>query len=486
MAFPVILVNSATGTDGICSGAGPATALAGVNNASSDGAGTTVTLPAGTDLSGVATDGSHVLYFADTTAGHRRFTTITGSAGSGGATPTVTVSPALSISIVNKTWAIGGKLATIGSTSSEVLFDNNGAAGDAMPGWAVEMESGHTETIGTTFDMRRSGDQTSGPITLRGASGAATRPVVTFSNNGNALLARGNWIIIRDFELQNSNATKTASVGIAGGSVSHVCAINMKIAHSTNKFWKAHTSAETGTLVITDCEYGFCANVGIGITGTGCRTIITNNWIHDCGSNGIAISGGSSIECVGNLFDTNAGDGIQHTGASSGTQANLLAYNTFYNNTGDGAEFNSAPGNGQSIGMTVLNNIFANNGGYGLNFSGASMSGAALTSVYSLFRGNNFFTNTSGKYNPSDLLSENETTADPQFTDAANGDFSIGTNLKATGYPLGGTLTIGAGSATYSYLDPGAAQRQEPTSSGTTAIEITSPIVISAGGRVGY
>ena len=32
-------------------------------------------------------------------------------------------------------------------------------------------------------------------------------------------------------------------------------------------------------------------------------------------------------------------------------------------------------------------------------------------------------------------VSINESTADPQFTDAAAGDFTIGTNLKALGWP---------------------------------------------------
>src|SRR5678815_5877712 len=91
------------GTDGVCSRAGPATALGGVNNASTDGAGTTVTVQAGVDWTGVATDGSHVLYFADSTAGNRRYTTITGTAGSGGATPTLTVSPALGLTAVSYT-----------------------------------------------------------------------------------------------------------------------------------------------------------------------------------------------------------------------------------------------------------------------------------------------------------------------------------------------------------------------------------------------
>ncbi len=52
---------------------------------------------------------------------------------------------------------------------------------------------------------------------------------------------------------------------------------------------------------------------------------------------------------------------------------------------------------------------------------------------------------------------DNALALDPQFTDAANGDFSIGTNLKAQGF-----LGVFPGSLSTGYLDVGAAQRQEP------------------------
>jgi hypothetical protein len=457
MAFPVILVNNTQGTDGLCSGAGPATALFGVNNGSTDGAGTTVTLSAGTDLSGVATDGSHALYFNDTTAGNRKYTTITGSAGSGGATPTVTVSPALAATVTNKTWAIGGKLATIGGTSSKLLFDNNGAAGDAMPGWTVQMENAHVETIAATFDTRRAGDQTSGPITLKGAAGV----VITFSNNGNGFVCRGSYQVFQGFEVRNSNATKTASVAFSTASA-HWGIIGVKVSHSTNKFWKALVENSAGGFLLQDCEIGFCANIGADLTG-GARYRILNNYIHDCGATaGIETTSTSltGLLFYGNIIANNTGDGLRMTGASANAQCIEILQNTFYNNTSDGVELTAVDGNGQSLSLVIANNIFANNGAYGLNFSAATDIG--LLSDLVAILNNDYFTNSTAATNPTlTLSSSGAQTGDPGFTNAAGGNFSIGTNLRAKGYPVGGTLAIGTGSLTFSFVDIGAAQRDE-------------------------
>lgn len=58
-------------------------------------------------------------------------------------------------------------------------------------------------------------------------------------------------------------------------------------------------------------------------------------------------------------------------------------------------------------------------------------------------------------------LTANDTTADPQFTNAAGLDFSVGTNAKAKGWP-----TTFLGTNTTSYVDTGAVQREEPTGGG--------------------
>src|SRR5574343_1935860 len=116
-AYPVILVDSATGSDSAASGAGPATALTGTG-AGTDAGGTVVSLDGSPSLAGVNTDGSHVIYLVDSTAGHRNFAAINDK---NDTTKTVTVEQAFTGSLpATKSWAIGGKRASIGAASSKI------------------------------------------------------------------------------------------------------------------------------------------------------------------------------------------------------------------------------------------------------------------------------------------------------------------------------------------------------------------------------
>lgn len=465
MALPVILVDSSTGSDSAASGAGPSTALTG-SSASTDGGGTTVTLDGSPDLTNVATDGSHVIYLADSTAGARNFGKITGKDNSA---KTVTVADAFGTSLSGLSWAIGGKRASIAGTASKKLFDNNSAAGDAMPGWVVEMQSGHVETIAATFNFWRSGDTTSGPVTLRGASGAATLPVLTFSNNGVMLAQYNDSLVLRDFELRNSNATKTASAAVSrAANGSYLQCDGLRIDHATDRVWKA-IAGDWTNLSVRNCTIGNCASVGIDLEGHSTLRIL-NNWVYSCGGHGINLQGtgyyGAAI--IGNIFHGNSGDGIR-IGLGSNTPADyagvFLWGNTCNANSGDGIEIEGA-NRDYSNALTCANNILSNNGAYGLNCSHGSASQALYDAVATLFFGNATYNNTSGAVNPAALTIGEGATSDPSYVDAAGGNFSLGTNLKGLGYPLGGTLPIGKYSATNSYVDPGAAQRQESGSGG--------------------
>lgn len=470
MAYPTILIDSATGSDSAASGAGPTTALTGTA-ASTDVAGTVVTLDGSPDLSGVATDGSHVLYLAVATAGARNFSAITATDNSA---KTVTVANAYTGSLSSLSWAIGGKRASIGSSTSIKLASNNSTAGDAMPGWTIQMASGHTETMSSSLDWRRAGDSTDGPIIFQGEPGAATRPVLTFSNNGNCIVCRGAGQVYQYFDMANTNATKTASVAVTSGSNGPAILRGLKIAHSTNKFWKG-VSVGNGGYKVLDCEVGYCANVGIDFANQ--LAIAHNCYIHHCTSHGIVISS-AAIACnlIGNVIAYNGGDGV-NSGLTGGSYAYaaVVMHNTFHGNTGDGVEF-TANSVRTFHDTDFYNNIFSYNGGYGVNYSGASASDTAALFNLLIFRGNNFYQNTSGKYNLSPFTTSlDETTTSPSnvaisattdYAGVTNGsDFSIGTNLKATGYPVGGSLNVGTYSNTESYVDPGAAQRAEPPSS---------------------
>lgn len=456
MALPVILVDSSSGSDSQASGAGPSTALFGTTDASTDGTGLIVTLTAGTDLTSVAVDGSHVIFVNDATAGARNFGKITAKAGSGGATPTVTVSNAFGLSLTTKSWAIGGKRASIGSTTSRKLTENNSGSGDAMPGWVIELQSGHSETIAATFTFRRSGDATDGAVVLRGASGAATLPLITCSADVTAITLRANGIRLLDFELRNTAAGKTASIGIGNASGGECLARRIKISHATNYFRRGLADQGNGSIVAEECEIGYCSNVGIQ-SDSATPIPIVGNYIHDCGSHGILINTSGVGRLVAfNICESNGGDGLNYAGAGADDfpQGLQIFGNTFYNNTSDGIQI--AGNNWRTLGlMQIRNNIFANNGAYGINLTTATAAHLAYRNA--AITHNAFYLNSSGKYTPSGLTSDSEQTSDPQFTDAANGDFSLGTNLKGLGFPD----PVGKYSPTRSYTDIGAAQRQE-------------------------
>lgn len=474
MAFPVILVNSATGSDTAASGAGPGTALSGAATASTDATGLIVTVAATTDLTNVAVDGSHVIYLADATAGKRNFGKITAKAGSGGATPNVTVADAFGINQITKDWAIGGVRAKMSSTASYKLFDNNATAGDAMPGWAIEMQSGHVETIvgdGTNrVVIRRSGDTTSGRIILRGTLAAATMPVLTFPTNGAAFLGAttSDLLTFRDFEVKNSNATKTASVAFDPGAsgVSAWQLINIRVRDAANKFWRAVNIQ--GPMTIRDCEIANCANVGIIFAG-GTGATIRNNWIHACTSHGISAPtvDDTGTLIYGNLITGNSGDGMNlNCSATTNARRSLIVQNTIDNNTGSGIDIGNA--NRSLDALAVLNNILSNNGTYGLKFSNASATQAFLDATGIFVSNNGTFNNTTSAYLPTGY-GASDPALNPTFTNTGGNDYSVGTNLKAKGYPIGGALTVGTTSSTNSYVDIGAAQRQEPVGGGAVA-----------------
>jgi hypothetical protein len=392
---------------------------------------------------------------------------------------TVTVDTAFPVSGSGITWAIGGKRATLAGTNSKKLFDNNSAAGDVAAGWTVELESGHTETITATFDLRRNGDATNGPVTLRGAVGAATRPVITFSNNSACFQPRGSFGSIENLDLVNTNATKTASTGVLLQSTANVFRIqNMRIGHATNKFWKginisAQTAAVYDTLVLS------CANTGIEISQA---AMVRNCAVLSGGGSGIVPSV-AGVQIIGNLIAYNATDGVNNTLASASVaQPSSYIHNTFHGNGSDGLELTATPTNHRVFdNLEISSNIFSQNGAYGINCSGAGVTAQSLAAAQVMFLANTFYGNVTGKYLPTDLQSLTETTTDPSgglssastdYTGASGGtDFTIVSALKGLGYPGSGRV-VGSNSSTVSYADPGVAQRQEPAGGGGGGLKL--------------
>ena len=455
MALPTILINSAAGSDTAASGAGPNNALTGSAGVTSAD-GLTVVLDGSPDLTNVETDGSHVLFMSDTNVGSRNFGKITGKANSG--TPTAQVTVAAAFQPLNTdAWAIGGERASIGSTTSRKLVDNNSAVGDAQAGWTISFGSGHTETLSATLNIRVSGDTTSGLFYFVGPL-AGTTPILTFSNNGDGIILRNTREFLGRLELRNSHATKTASRGIVA-LTTYQTIDGVKINHSTDLFLNG-IDYRSNAVCVKNCDIGYCAGNGIESSAgtTFVRIRFLNNFIHNCTGIGASLRGDMvSLVFYGNIVYANGGDGaiVTNVAGDSGRHF-LIAHNTFDANTGDGLEV----ANDLVTPADVLNNIFSNNGGYGLKFSSGSATADYISGSGWIVDCNDTYNNTSGGYLPASY-GTNDPGTNPTYKNASGGDFSIGTNLKAKGYPIGGSLYVGRTSATYSYVDPGAAQRQE-------------------------
>ena len=164
------------------------------------------------------------------------------------------------------------------------------------------------------------------------------------------------------------------------------------------------------------------------------------------GGNGYQATSSGEIRIVHCLCYGNSATGIT---PNQGTTA--IINTTVHSNTGassDGYSFGAAGFN-----ITIWNCIFSSNGRYGINFG--SSTGHSPNINY-----NNFHSNGTAARN-NIAAGANDLALDPQYTDASNGNFTIGTNLKAAGFP--GLFPRGV---TTGYLDMGAVQRQEPAGGG--------------------
>jgi hypothetical protein len=399
MALPTILINATGGSDSAASGAGPTTALAGTAASFS---GAVVTLDGSPDLSGVATDGSHVLYLVTSTGS--RFFKIT-AADNGADTVTVTPNPAGTAS--GLTWAIGGKRASLTSTSSQFLINNGASLGDAKAGWTIRFESGHTETASARVNCYATGDTTDGPVVIEGASG--TRPIIT--------LSAADWVVRTGYQAyKNFNLAGTGGAGDAFVDVSTDVTVyhGLQISGFSGVLFGASGGAGLLNGRITGCEL-----VGGSVAVKIEKCTVAGNKIYDQTSHGIEGPSGSIVSNIlWNLIYNVSGDGIKITQDRVDGFANcVIANNTIEDATGDGIEYT---GDGKGAGkLIIFNNLITNCGGYGINF--VSLTAAKMLAYGSFVSHNNTYNNTSGASNLSGVL-ENDAGTNPSYT--GGGDYT--------------------------------------------------------------
>lgn len=201
-------------------------------------------------------------------------------------------------------------------------------------------------------------------------------------------------------------------------------------------------SNNTKSPVYTYCE--FTSTLGIGCTNS---TAIEGGrfffcYFHD-GTHGFYGSNVSLCEFLNCLFVNLSSAGI--------ATANILTGGGIIGCTfvGNGSTGTAIDIEGTASYCTIRNNIFYN-WNFGIEWASGYVNGELTDEDF-----NDFFNNGTDVVNI--IKGDNDLALDPQFTDAGGGDYSIGTNLKAKGFPSG----FPGLSTTTSYFDIGAVQRQE-------------------------
>jgi hypothetical protein len=497
--YPVINFDSDNGeTAPLASGAGPAIALTGAS-ASTDAGGTVVTLDGSPDLSGVAIDGSHVIYLDDATAGNRRWAAINAK---DDVADTVTVEQAFAGTLSGLSWAIGGELDGLDAAAHRLLWRNNGSAGDAVGDWAFEFEAGggndyplssalQFECVADSTDKRGwvfSGANGKAHIyggRGTGGTGLGFDPLVQILGS--------NYLVRFERIKFESSGSQEIQYLVGRGGTGIILTVNecefysflsSKPTSSYNeKAVSWNDSSGHKGLWISNCYFKWfwsavpTYNGSQPYIGGG----ISNSYFYECVTC-ISMSRLHFQSVVNNVFDTCGDSGtsvapvIVTPHVSFGGRGSYIANNTFHNSASDDIQI--SPGGAKH--GSIINNISYR---CGRNF--INLTAAAGPSLGTIVDYNLVYLPTSGKFSTNlkddlNLWGANDpSSADPLFTDAVNGNFELKTNspAKAAGYPSS-SESIGANvMATNTFVDLGAAQRQEPQGGGVP--QIIRPSIIN-------
>jgi hypothetical protein len=403
--------------------------------------GTTVTFSGAIDLSAVPIDGSATIWINDATNSNSKIFKIT-SVNDGADTLVVSVAP--TGSIATSTWGIGGQF----------VYDSARFEGSLDAGWTAIINNTPASKAADFFTMRAVGDTTTGPITFKGKDGTMPQLVITNTTQviDTSADTNGNWRF-ENFEFVQQGASGTVFTPRGA----QVQCKNCK--WSDGGGIGIDTSFFTNGYRVLFCEMSGLGGDGVDTNGNNSSPTFFGTYIHDVTGNGIDLNTGSNltINAFYCIVDTCGGRGI------STTAANVHGC-TVYSNGNSGLEAGGTSG-------TVFNNIFMNNGDAG-GEANVELTGASET-LYTWNHGYNIFHDAGAGDNLSNLSANaTESTSDPLFTDAANGDFSLMSSSPAiaTGFPgqfLGGSL---------GYLDMGAVQIE----AGAAEEEESTPVAVGA------
>ncbi len=405
----------------------------------SDGAGTTLTDNSGSDWGTAAADD----WLCFDTAGGKEFARIVSKP----TASTVTVTPAVSISLATETANVGGAWATIQHGLDTLTTAFVSASGDP-PCLNIKKESAayneppqSAGNFSTTVPLTISGYQT----TFRDEPAVANLPEINDTTGTS---------VVGAFRLNHTFHILT-----------HVYVVTAKsndeavYCSNQNNMVRNVRAKATGTSAAA-CFY-------VNSAGANCRFF--NCWAESSSGDGFRIEAarGDCTDCVSTdaatygfytiadretmlircTADTSGDDGFYIAG-----EGFMMESCNAYNNTGSGVRLDDPT---DATSPDILNCLFINNGGYGIECDTSFLLG------FEDF--NAFYNNTSGEVLNVPQRGSNDVTltGDP-FTDAANQDWSLnntagaGAACRAVGFP--GTHT---GGSTTGYRDIGPYQHQD-------------------------
>lgn len=426
MAFPTVVFNSTSGSDSQASGAGPGTALFGT---AASYAGSVFTLDGSPDLSGVATDGSHVIWVATSTG--RQFFTINAK---DNVAKTVTVDDAPAGTSSGLTWGLGGKRQTLDAASSRSLF---GATG-FKAGWTVDIENAANYTLTSKLTVSVSGSQADGVITIKSSSGS--KPIITSATSGLDLIEVGSrsYLHFKNLKFTHTGASRGDGIipnvgiatyitfedlefdgclnGISGDYITDYTFINCTFINCEAKNGTANGFLIAGAMnTFISCFAHDNANHGLFTDNTSVAHVKAVQWI--------------LIDCA---FTDNGGKGISYPTDSTQERWIYMSGCVIANNTSDGINIVGSTISTKTL--TLVNCIIYGNGGWGVAVDFRSYIG--VIGGY-----NAYGANVSGdRENYTALTGEVTLSADP-FTNAAAGDYSLnntaggGASCREAGIP---------------------------------------------------
>lgn len=264
-----------------------------------------------------------------------------------------------------------------------------------------------------------------------------------------------NWVI-RDIIASHSG---TAAGFTDSGTGSNIFYFNLSSSFNTTAGMSVGSSA-----YVVNCE--MFNNTTKGVVTTANNILFMGNYIHDNTTGGVDMGSQTGIELIHNIITKNGGHGIVGT---SGGPYRIIG-NTIDGNTGGSSDGVNIPA--PSPYTLVFNNMFTNNGRYGVNTAGTTVPVAQTPADYNLYSGN-----ASGARNGF-VVGVHDVTGTPQYTSTASGDYSLQSSSAAIGSGWPGLFPPQTGTVNLSKRDTGAVQSGLAGGGGASPTLLFAPIYV--------